>query len=42
MRGILSLYYAADLGGAWDTEYLSTEKTEVCVGMSRRVALSTG
>lgn len=42
MRGTISLYYAADLGGAWDIEYLSTDKTEVCLVMPRRVALPTG
>lgn len=29
MRGILRLYCVADLGGAWDIEYLSTDKIEV-------------
>lgn len=42
MRGILNLYYVADLGGAWDVECLSTDKTEVFLGMPRRAALSTG
>lgn len=42
MRGTLSLYNVADLGGAWDIESLSTGKTQVFLGVPRRAALSTG